>query len=241
MAAATRGAGSVKAPPSLPPACPDGAEGLHVTRGPVPARVKSMSPSLATRIVLPSPLTAQSTPTVKCMGERPRPQLRQLLAQVPAHRHGPRAGGGGHRSRAGQGRGGRHRRAGILKLRGGGRGRRSRSPRSPRAQDRGREGRGLARGRDGSGICASRQDIHAVGPPRRPRRASGSRPPVRIDDAVLQGIEACFEMAPLHNPPNVKGYRAARGAAGDEVPRSRSSIPSFHQTMAPAAYLYGLP
>jgi len=64
---------------------------------------------------------------------------------------------------------------------------------------------------------------------------------VRIDDAVLQGIEACFDMAPLHNPPNVKGYRAARELFGDEVPQVAVFDTAFHQTMPPAAYLYGLP
>ncbi|MFZ5441339.1 MAG: acetate/propionate family kinase [Myxococcota bacterium] len=34
----------------------------------------------------------------------------------------------------------------------------------------------------------------------------------RIDDAVEQGIEACIPLAPLHNPPNLAGIRAARAA-----------------------------
>jgi acetate kinase len=86
--------------------------------------------------------------------------------------------------------------------------------------------------REGSGVLASRKDIHAVG-----HRSSGGerfKASVRIDDAVLQGIEACFEMAPLHNPPNVKGYRAARELLGDEVPQVAVFDTAFHQTMAPA-------
>src|SRR5262249_25699006 len=63
---------------------------------------------------------------------------------------------------------------------------------------------------------------------------------VLIDDAVLRGIEDCFEMAPLHNPPNVKGYRATRDVLGD-VPQVAVFDTSFHQTLAPAAFLYGLP
>jgi acetate kinase len=94
--------------------------------------------------------------------------------------------------------------------------------------------------REGSGILASPRDIHAVGH-RVVHGGERFKASVRIDDAVLQGIEACFEMAPLHNPPNVKGYRAARELLGDEVPQVAVFDTSFHQTMAPAAYLYGLP
>lgn len=94
--------------------------------------------------------------------------------------------------------------------------------------------------REGSGILASRKDIHAVGH-RVVHGGERFKASVRIDDAVLQGIEACFEMAPLHNPPNVKGYRAARELLGDEVPQIAVFDTAFHQTMAPAAYLYGIP
>jgi acetate kinase len=47
-------------------------------------------------------------------------------------------------------------------------------------------------------------------------------------------------MAPLHNPPNVRGYRAAR-AVLPGVPQVAVFDTSFHQTMPPEAYLYGLP
>jgi acetate kinase len=63
---------------------------------------------------------------------------------------------------------------------------------------------------------------------------------VRIDDDVLEGIEACFDMAPLHNPPNVRGYRAARAVLPD-VPHVAVFDTAFHQTMPPEAWLYGLP
>jgi len=94
--------------------------------------------------------------------------------------------------------------------------------------------------RDGAGVLARRADIHAVGH-RVVHGGERFKASVRIDDAVLQGIEACFEMAPLHNPPNVKGYRAARELLGEDVPQVAVFDTSFHQTMAPAAYLYGLP
>ena len=63
---------------------------------------------------------------------------------------------------------------------------------------------------------------------------------VLIDDAVLRAIEECFDLAPLHNPPNVKGYRAARDLLRD-VPHVAVFDTAFHQTMEPVAYLYGLP
>jgi acetate kinase len=94
--------------------------------------------------------------------------------------------------------------------------------------------------REGAGVLGHRQDIHAVGH-RVVHGGEHFRTSVRIDDAVLHGIEDCFDMAPLHNPPNVKGYRAARELLGDDVPQVAVFDTSFHQTMAPAAYLYGLP
>ena len=94
--------------------------------------------------------------------------------------------------------------------------------------------------RDSSGVLASRQDIHAVGH-RVVHGGERFKSSVRIDDAVLQGIEACFDMAPLHNPPNVKGYRAARELLGDAVPQVAVFDTAFHQTMPPAAFLYALP
>jgi len=92
----------------------------------------------------------------------------------------------------------------------------------------------------GGAALGSREDIHAVGH-RVVHGGERFKASVRIDDAVLQGIEACFEMAPLHNPPNVKGYRAVRELLGDGVPQVAVFDTSFHQTMAPAAYIYGLP
>src|SRR6185436_502549 len=94
--------------------------------------------------------------------------------------------------------------------------------------------------RDSAGVLASRQEIQAVGH-RVVHGGERFKESVRIDDDVLEGIEACFDMAPLHNPPNVKGYRAARELLGDATPQVAVFDTSFHQTMAPAAYLYGLP
>jgi len=63
---------------------------------------------------------------------------------------------------------------------------------------------------------------------------------VVIDEAVLQAIEKNCELAPLHNPPNLTGIREAQ-AMFPGVGQVAVFDTSFHQTMPPAAYLYGLP
>jgi len=63
---------------------------------------------------------------------------------------------------------------------------------------------------------------------------------VLIDDKVLEAIEDCFDIAPLHNPPNVLGYRAAREILPN-VPQVAVFDTSFHHTLPPHAYVYALP
>ncbi|HUG52262.1 MAG TPA: acetate kinase, partial [Vicinamibacteria bacterium] len=94
--------------------------------------------------------------------------------------------------------------------------------------------------RPATGVLRGRRDIEAVGH-RVVHGGERFHSSVRIDDEVLREIESCFDLAPLHNPPNVKGYRAARELLGDGVPQVAVFDTSFHQTMPPAAYLYGLP
>lgn len=89
------------------------------------------------------------------------------------------------------------------------------------------------------GVIKDRSEIGAVGH-RVVHGGERFKASVRIDDNVLEGIEACFDMAPLHNPPNVRGYRAARAVLPD-VPHVAVFDTAFHQTMPPEAWLYGLP
>ncbi|MBI4422838.1 MAG: acetate kinase, partial [Elusimicrobia bacterium] len=63
----------------------------------------------------------------------------------------------------------------------------------------------------------------------------------RIDDAVLRGIEDTIELAPLHNPANLKGIRAARELLGSGVPEVAVFDTAFHATLPETAYLYALP
>ncbi|MFI5346564.1 MAG: acetate/propionate family kinase [Elusimicrobiota bacterium] len=64
---------------------------------------------------------------------------------------------------------------------------------------------------------------------------------VRIDAAVLAGIEECVELAPLHNPANLKGIRAAQEVLGPGVPQVAVFDTAFHASMPETAYLYGIP
>jgi len=64
---------------------------------------------------------------------------------------------------------------------------------------------------------------------------------VRIDKAVLAGIEDCIELAPLHNPANLKGIKACQDLLGEGVPQVAVFDTAFHSTLPEEAYLYGLP
>lgn len=63
---------------------------------------------------------------------------------------------------------------------------------------------------------------------------------VVINEDVLCAIEANIELAPLHNPANLIGIREAMKLLPGK-PNIAVFDTAFHQTMPPAAYLYGLP
>jgi acetate kinase len=89
------------------------------------------------------------------------------------------------------------------------------------------------------GVISSPEEIEAVGH----RMVHGGETfthPALIDDEVVKRIEACFDLAPLHNPHNVKGYTAAK----QYLPKAAHVAvfdTSFHHTMPPKAFLYGIP
>ena len=62
-----------------------------------------------------------------------------------------------------------------------------------------------------------------------------------IDDKVLQGIEACIDLAPLHNPNNIKGILAARQLFGDAIPQVAVFDTAFHHSIPDHASLYAIP
>ena len=62
-----------------------------------------------------------------------------------------------------------------------------------------------------------------------------------IDDKVLQGIEDCIDLAPLHNPGNLQGIVAARQLFGKDTPQVAVFDTSFHHSLPEQAYLYAVP
>ncbi len=61
-----------------------------------------------------------------------------------------------------------------------------------------------------------------------------------ITKKVEKGIEDCIELAPLHNPPNLMGYRAAKEIM-PKTPQVAVFDTAFHQSMPDYAYFYALP
>lgn len=62
-----------------------------------------------------------------------------------------------------------------------------------------------------------------------------------IDDKVLKGIEDCIDLAPLHNPNNIKGILASRELFGSSIPQVAVFDTSFHHSMPEQASLYAIP
>jgi acetate kinase len=63
---------------------------------------------------------------------------------------------------------------------------------------------------------------------------------VIIDAQVMKVLNACIDLAPLHNPPNIIGIEACKEAMPG-VPMVGVFDTAFHQTMPPEAYLYAIP
>ena len=64
---------------------------------------------------------------------------------------------------------------------------------------------------------------------------------VAITDEVLRGIEETIELAPLHNPANLRGIQAVRAVLGPAVPQVAVFDTAFHHTLPERAYLYAIP
>lgn len=63
---------------------------------------------------------------------------------------------------------------------------------------------------------------------------------VRITDEVIKQMEACNDLAPLHNPANLKGVAAVTELMPN-LPQVGVFDTAFHQTMPDYAYMYALP
>jgi len=62
----------------------------------------------------------------------------------------------------------------------------------------------------------------------------------RVTPELIRTVEEVAELAPLHNPPNLAGIRAAQELLPG-VPHVAVFDTAFHQTMEPAAFVYPLP
>ena len=90
-----------------------------------------------------------------------------------------------------------------------------------------------------NGVISSLDEISAVGHRvlHGGEKFSGS---VIIDEKVIETIEECCELGPLHNPANLTGIRACEQLMPG-VPQVAVFDTGFHQTMPDYAYLYALP
>lgn len=89
------------------------------------------------------------------------------------------------------------------------------------------------------GVIASFDDIAGVGH----RVVQGGKyfsHSVRFDADVEAKIESLIPLAPLHNLPNLQGYRAF-SAVLPSIPHVAVFDTAFHQTMAPQDYLFPIP
>lgn len=66
------------------------------------------------------------------------------------------------------------------------------------------------------------------------------RESVELTPDAIAKIAECNDFAPLHNPANLKGIKAAQAALPKAV-NCGTFDTAFHQTMEPVAYMYGLP
>ena len=61
-----------------------------------------------------------------------------------------------------------------------------------------------------------------------------------LDDITIKGVEDCSDLAPLHNPANLKGIYAMKTLL-PEVPQVGVFDTSFHQTMPDYSFMYAIP
>lgn len=89
------------------------------------------------------------------------------------------------------------------------------------------------------GVIKDKKEIDAVGH----RVVHGGEEfsdSVLITDQVMRVLHDNIELAPLHNPPNIKGIEAAKSHL-PETPQVAVFDTAFHAKMPAHAYLYGLP
>ena len=90
-----------------------------------------------------------------------------------------------------------------------------------------------------NGVIGSMKEIDAVGH-RVVHGGEAFNKSVLITDDVMQAIEDCIPLDPLHNPANLTGIRACQKVMPG-VPMVAVFDTAFHQTMPAKAYMYALP
>ncbi|HHI02634.1 MAG TPA: acetate kinase [candidate division Zixibacteria bacterium] len=92
---------------------------------------------------------------------------------------------------------------------------------------------------DNHGVIKDKSEIHAVGH----RVVHGGEKfseSVLVDRDVLREIRHLIDLAPLHNPHNIRGINAAMKTLPD-IPHVAVFDTAFHQNMPPKAFIYGIP
>ena len=92
---------------------------------------------------------------------------------------------------------------------------------------------------EGSKLIKSLDEINAVGH----RMVHGGErfsESVLLNKEVLEAFAACNDLAPLHNPANLKGVNAV-SAILPNIPQVGVFDTAFHQTMPDYAYMYAIP
>lgn len=89
------------------------------------------------------------------------------------------------------------------------------------------------------GVLGNLDEIYAVGH----RVVHGGEEfvsSIRIDENVLETFKKLYDLAPLHNPPNVMGIEAAMELLPD-IPHIAVMDTAFHQTMPEESFIYAVP
>ncbi|MCX7614356.1 MAG: acetate kinase [Clostridiales bacterium] len=90
------------------------------------------------------------------------------------------------------------------------------------------------------GVVKSLKEIDAVGH-RVLHGGAKFHESVLIDEKVLEAIEECIPLGPLHNPANLTGIRSCAEVLGKDFPQVAVFDTAFHQSMPKKAFLYAIP
>ncbi|WP_324824011.1 acetate kinase [Sinanaerobacter sp. ZZT-01] len=89
------------------------------------------------------------------------------------------------------------------------------------------------------GVAKSMDEIGAVGH-RVVHAGEKYSSSVLITESVMDALEECTDLAPLHNPPNILGIRACQELMPN-TPMVGVFDTAYHQTMPPESYIYAIP